>query len=82
MSQELQPYSYGTDEWKALVCSGDFLTISEAMSVAKGRAERQYIDLVSYYQAWQYLLDNDSFSEEADILYADKLLCDGIIFSD
>lgn len=78
----MNPSNYQLSEWKALVCSREFLSVKEAYSVARGLNRNPMYDTVYYYAAWQYLLDNNAISGEADMLYCDKLICDGIIFED
>lgn len=78
----MNPSQYSLSEWKALVCSREFLSIKEAYSVARGKNKNSLYDIIDYYAAWQFLIDNNAIVEEADILYADKLLCDGVIFED
>ena len=78
----MNPKSYNYVEWKASVCSGDFLTVREAKNIAFGSVRDETIPLMRYYQAWQFLLDKGVYLEEADQLYVDKLICDGIIFED
>ena len=70
---------YSPDEWKALLIREEFVSVSEAKKTAFGSELNREVSLFRYYAAWQYLQDNNVTLEEADTLYLDKLICDGIV---
>ena len=37
------------------------------------------ITLASYYDAWQWLYDHGIMLSESDMIYIDKLICDGVL---
>ena len=51
------------------------MNIKQAKSIAFG--SRPSANLDEYYDAWQWLYDNEVELKEPDILYLDKLICDG-----
>ena len=56
-----------------------FSSVSEAHKVARGK--KQSVGLETYYEAWQYLYDNNALLPESDQLYLDKLICDGVVLT-
>ena len=72
---------YTQDEWNALLISEEFVSVSEAKKTAFGSEVKREVSPVRYYAAWQYLLDNNIILEEADTLYLDKLICDGLVYT-
>lgn len=53
------------------------MNIKEAKLIAFG--SRPAVSLDEYYNAWQWLYDNNVELKEPDLNFMDKLLCDGII---
>ena len=53
------------------------MNIKQAKSIAFG--SKQAASLVEYYEAWQYLKDNDIELEESDQHYLQKLLEGGYV---
>ena len=55
------------------------MNLKEAKAIAFG--SRPADTLANYYAAWQWLYDNISNAglRHADLIYLDKLICDGII---
>jgi hypothetical protein len=51
------------------------MNIKEAKVIAFGSREAK--DLDEYYDAWQWLYDNEVELKAADELFMDKLICDG-----
>ena len=51
------------------------MNIKQAKSIAFGSRPSATRDV--YYDAWQWLYDNEVELKEPDILYLDKLICDG-----
>ena len=56
------------------------MNIREAKLLAFG--SKPSATLEQYYGAWQWLLDNHVYLNEADANYMDKLICDGHITMD
>ena len=56
------------------------MNVKEAKSIAFG--SREAASLEQYYDAWQWLYDNDVYLNVADAAYMDKLICDGHITID
>ena len=52
-------------------------SVKAAKSIAFG--SRPAVTIAQYFDAWQYLYDNNVPLDEADTLYLDKLICDGSI---
>ena len=53
------------------------MNTKEAKSLAFG--SKPSASLEEYYSAWQWLYDNQVSLAEPDVLYMDKLICDGVI---
>lgn len=53
------------------------MNVKEAKSIAFG--SKPSTDLDEYYMAWQWLHDNNIELKDADLMYIDKLICDGIV---
>ena len=53
------------------------MNTKEAKSLAFG--SKPSASLEEYYLAWQWLYDNQVALAEPDVLYMDKLICDGVI---
>ena len=53
------------------------MNTKEAKSIAFG--SKPAADLVEYYGAWQWLYDNETDLRIEDLLYLDKLICDGVV---
>ena len=51
------------------------MNIKEAKSIAFGTKGSESLE--EYFDAWQWLYDNDVELKEPDINYLDKLICDG-----
>ena len=51
----------------------------DAKSIAFG--SRPSITLSEYYSAWQYLYDNKVILSQGDLLFLDKLICDGSVIA-
>ena len=51
------------------------MNIKEAKCIAFGSAKEASIE--KYWEAWQWLYDNDVELDEADTAFLDKLICDG-----
>ena len=56
------------------------MNVREAKLLAFG--SKPSATLEQYYGAWQWLLDNHVYLNEADANYMDKLICDGHITMD
>ena len=56
-----------------------FISVTHAYKKAVGAA--QCNDIHEWVAAWQYLYDNEAELSEADELYMDKLICDGVILT-
>jgi len=56
------------------------VNVKEAKAIAFG--SRPSIDLNEYYDAWQWLYDNNVYLNVADAGYMEKLICDGHITID
>ena len=56
------------------------MNVKEAKAIAFG--SKPSPTLQSYYEAWQWLYDNEVELEEPDRNYIDKLVCDGMITID
>ena len=56
------------------------MNVKQAKSLAFG--SKTSATLEEYYDAWQWLYDNDVELEEADLNYLDKLICDGVVIAD
>ena len=53
------------------------MNTKQAKSVAFGSTPPA--DLDEYYDAWQWLYDNNIELKEPDIRFLDKLICDGMV---
>ena len=53
------------------------MTPTEAKRIALGW--RPSASLEEFYAAWQYLHDNQVILREPDMIYLDKLICDGVV---
>ena len=53
------------------------MNVKQAKSIAFGSTASE--SLGEYYGAWQWLYDNNIDLKEPDLLYLDKLICDGIV---
>jgi len=51
------------------------MNVGSAKRVAFGSVPVETLE--DYYQAWQWLYDNDVELKQSDIDYLDKLICDG-----
>ena len=51
------------------------MNTKEAKTIAFGSTEA--LSLTQYYEAWQWLYDNEVPLKEPDVNYMDKLICDG-----
>ena len=56
-----------------------FLDNDHAYRIARG--DIQALDLIQYYESWQYLYDNNAPLSEEDAAYMDKLICDGSVLT-
>ena len=56
------------------------MNVKEAKALAFG--SKPSIDLAQYYDAWQWLYDNNIYLNVSDSDYMDKLICDGHITID
>ena len=56
-----------------------FFDVDHAYRIARGDTEA--LDLIQYYDAWQYLYDNNVTLSLSDELYMDKLICDGSVLT-
>ena len=56
-----------------------FVSVTHAYKKAVGTS--QCADIHEWVAAWQYLYDNEAELSEADELYMDKLICDGVILT-
>jgi len=56
------------------------VNVKEAKALAFG--SKPSVDLAQYYDAWQWLYDNNVALTQADAHYMDKLICDGHITID
>ena len=53
------------------------MNVKEAKALAFG--SRASASLDEYYGAWQWLYDNEVELKEPDLLFLDKLICDGLV---
>lgn len=53
------------------------MNLRDAKCIAYG--SREAATLEQYYDAWQWLYDNQVTLSESDINYLDKLICDGVV---
>ena len=51
------------------------MKVAEAKRIAFGSVSAKSIE--EYFEAWQWLYDNDVELKEPDVNYLDKLICDG-----
>ena len=56
-----------------------FFDVDHAYRIARGDTEA--LDLIQYYDAWQYLYDNNVTLSLSDREYLDKLICDGSVLT-
>ena len=75
----MNPNQYSPDEWKAMICGEEFVSVKEAKNIAFGSIKNENISLLRYYSAWQYIYDKCIPLSEADYYYMEKLLCDGVL---
>ena len=78
----MNPNQYTADEWKSLICSEEFVSVSDVKNTAFGSKKDKNISLLRYYSAWQYIYDKCIPVSEADYNYMMKLVCDGILVDD
>ena len=53
------------------------MNVKQAKSIAFGSSPSTSLD--EFYNAWQWLYDNEIELKQPDINYLDKLICDGIV---
>ena len=53
------------------------MNVKEAKVLAFG--SRESSSLEEYYEAWQWLYDNKVDLKEPDLMFLDKLICDGLV---
>ena len=53
------------------------MNVKQAKTIAFGSSPSVSLD--EFYDAWQWLYDNQIELKEPDINYLDKLICDGIV---
>jgi len=53
------------------------VNVKEAKRLAFGSDPSTTLD--QFYDAWQWLYDNETEMSESDYNYLDKLICDGIV---
>ena len=53
------------------------MNTKQAKSIAFGSIPASSLE--EYYQAWQFLKDNNIELQESDQYYIEKLVCDGVI---
>ena len=56
-----------------------FVSVTHAYKKAIGTS--QCADIHEWVAAWQFLYDNEAELSEADELYMEKLICDGVILT-
>jgi hypothetical protein len=57
----------------------EFVSVTHAYKKAVGKSKCR--DIHEWVAAWQYLYDNHSTLSEPDMLYMEKLICDGVILT-
>ena len=70
---------YSKEEWKAMICGEEFVSVKEAKNIAFGSIKNENISLLRYYSAWQYIYDKCIPVSEVDYDYMMKLVCDGVL---
>ncbi len=55
------------------------MNVKQAKSLAFGSSPSVSLD--EFYNAWQWLYDNEVELKEPDLNYLDKLICDGIVIA-
>lgn len=53
------------------------MNVAQAKKIAFGSQSSN--DLKEYFDAWQWLYDNNIELKEPDLCYLDKLICDGSV---